>query len=222
MDASDPSDPSEPGDPGDPNDVASETPAGKEPTPDESALPAFVDRDAYDAVVYDLDGTLVDLQVDWNQVATDVIGVYEDATVEPPGDGLWALLESAPEHGLEADVEEAIASHERAGAEASDRLSLADALHPTHADRTAVCSLNCEAACRIALSTHGVADGVSAVVGRDTVATHKPDPEPLLAAVRELGADPERALFVGDSERDAVTAERAGVAFQWVEGSADE
>ncbi|MGZ0746411.1 MULTISPECIES: HAD family hydrolase [unclassified Haloparvum] len=215
----------------DPTDAASETPVGNEPADgepagsdtvsSEPALPAFVDWDAYDAVVYDLDGTLVDLQVDWNQVATDVIGVYEDAAIDPPGDGLWELLESASEHGLEADVEAAIASHERAGAEASDRLALADALQPTHADRTAVCSLNCEAACRIALSTHGVADGVSAVVGRDSVATHKPDPEPLLAAVRALDAEPERALFVGDSERDAVTAERAGVAFQWVDGDPD-
>lgn len=197
----------------DSQDSAAETSTHGEPS-----LPAFVDWDAYDAVVYDLDGTLVDLQVDWNQVASDVIGVYEDAAIEPPGDGLWELLESAPEHGLEADVEEAIASHERAGAEVSDRLALADALHPTHADRTAVCSLNCEDACRIALSTHGVADGVSAVVGRDSVANHKPDPEPLLAAVRALDAEPERTLFVGDSERDAVTAERAGVAFQWVDG----
>ena len=205
----------------DPRDTTEETRARTDPSDGDSSHPAFVDWDTYDAVVYDLDGTLVDLHVDWNQVASDVIGVYEDAAVEPPGDGLWELLECAPEHGLEADVEEAIASHERAGAEASDRLSLADALHPADADRIAVCSLNCEDACRIALSTHDVVDGVSAVVGRDSVSTYKPDPEPLIAAVRALDAEPERALFVGDSERDAVTAERAGVAFQWVDGESN-
>jgi len=38
----------------------------------------------------------------------------------------------------------------------------------------------------------------------------------VLAAVERLGADPARALFVGDSRRDAVAAaKRAGVPFAW-------
>ena len=77
-----------------------------------------------------------------------------------------------------------------------------------------------EAACRTALDVHDLASHVEAVVGRDTVATRKPDPEPLLAALDPLDVPPERALFVGDSERDAVTAERAGMDFRYVEGTA--
>jgi len=48
------------------------------------------------------------------------------------------------------------------------------------------------------------------------VATHKPDPEPLLATLEDLGVEPANALFVGDSPRDKETAERAGVAFESV------
>jgi len=70
--------------------------------------------------------------------------------------------------------------------------------------------LNCEAACRIALETHAI-DGIGTVVGRDTVATEKPDPEPLLETVRRLDGDPADTVFVGDSERDERTAARAGV-----------
>ena len=169
----------------------------------------------YAGVVYDLDGTLVTLAVNWDAVANDVIRVYEDAGIDATGAGLWSLLEDAEEHGIADAVEAAISRHEREGARRSRRCGLADEL----ADRSVpigVCSLNCEAACRIALETHGLAADVDAVVGRDSVATHKPDPEPLLATLEDLGVEPTNALFVGDSPRDKETAERAGVAFEYV------
>ena len=170
---------------------------------------------AYDAVVYDLDGTLVDLAVDWEAVAVDVLEVYHDADVEPPSQDLWELLGAADDHGLASRVEATIAAHERDGAETSPRLAHADELLERSVP-VGVCSLNCEAACRIALAEHDLADAVEAVVGRDTVPTRKPDPEPLLEAIRRLEADPGEALFVGDSARDRRTADRAGVAFEFV------
>ena len=171
--------------------------------------------DEYAGIVYDLDGTLVTLAVNWDAVAADVIQVYDDAGVDATGAGLWSLLEDAEEHGIADDVEAAISRHERKGARRSRRCGLADEL----AEQTVpvgVCSLNCEAACRIALETHGLADDVDAVVGRDSVATHKPDSEPLLATLEALGVDPANALFIGDSPRDKETADRAGVAFEYV------
>ncbi|QCS42402.1 HAD family hydrolase [Natrinema versiforme] len=169
----------------------------------------------YDAVVYDLDGTLVDLDVDWNAVAVDVREVYDSAAVDPPSDGLWDMLEAAANAGLAEDVEAAIAAHEHDGARTADRLARADDLLKQSLP-TGVCSLNCERACRIALEEHALTAAVDVVVGRDSVGTWKPDPEPLLATVSELGAEPERALFIGDSARDQQTAERAGVDFEYV------
>ena len=170
---------------------------------------------AYGGIVYDLDGTLVTLAVNWDAVADDVIQVYDDAGIDATGAGLWSLLEDADTHGIADRVEEAISRHEREGARRSRRCALADAV----AGRTVpvgVCSLNSEAACRIALETHELTADVDSVVGRDSVATHKPDPEPLLATLDALGVAPEEALFVGDSPRDKETADRAGVAFEYV------
>lgn len=45
----------------------------------------------------------------------------------------------------------------------------------------------------------------------------KPDPRGTLDVVRQLGVLPERCLFVGDSEVDAETARRAGMRFVAVE-----
>ena len=51
----------------------------------------------------------------------------------------------------------------------------------------------------------------ASVVAGDTLAVKKPDPEPLLHTIRELGVPPERTLFVGDSEVDTQTAVAAGI-----------
>ncbi|QLG48184.1 HAD family hydrolase [Natrinema halophilum] len=169
----------------------------------------------YDAIVYDLDGTLVNLDVDWKAVANDVREVYRRANIEPPCDGLWDMLEMATDAGLVTEVESAIAAHEHDGARTSDRLPHADELLEQSVP-SGVCSLNCEQACRIALDEHALESAVNAVVGRDTIGTWKPDPEPLLATIRELDAHPQRALFVGDSMRDRRTAKRANVDFEYV------
>jgi phosphoglycolate phosphatase len=176
-----------------------------------------LDTDDFEAVVYDLDGTLVRLDVDWDEVAREAAARFASAGVDASEADLWAMLDLADEHGLRDEVEAVLAAHERAGAERSARLAHADCLTDA-AVPVGVCSLNAETACRVALDVHGLAAFVDAVVGRDSVSTRKPDPEPLLAVVRRLGTAPERTLFVGDSERDAVTAERAGTAFQYVDG----
>jgi phosphoglycolate phosphatase len=170
---------------------------------------------AYDAVVYDLDGTLVELDVDWDEVTAEAAAVLSARGVDTDGMTLWNVLETAERKGLRRKVEEIIADHEREGARSSVRLPVADEL-PLDVP-VAVCSLNSEAACRIALELHGLDGHVRALVGRDTVATEKPDPEPLLAALRALDVDPSNAVFVGDTQRDRRTAQQAGVAYRDVD-----
>ncbi|MFC6952926.1 HAD family hydrolase [Halorubellus litoreus] len=172
----------------------------------------------YAGVVYDLDGTLVGLDVAWNAVRADAAVAYRDAGVDPEDRDLWALMADANANGLAADVEAVISRHERDGAHASTRLPLADAL-AAETRPVGVCTLNCEAAAHVALDVHGVADHVDAVVGRDTVENHKPHPEPLLETIERVDPtlDPADVVFVGDSERDAETADAAGTAFAWAE-----
>jgi N-acetyl-D-muramate 6-phosphate phosphatase len=51
----------------------------------------------------------------------------------------------------------------------------------------------------------------STVVGGDTTPFAKPHPEPLLEAARRLGVAPQRCLYVGDDERDIVAGRAAGM-----------
>lgn len=170
--------------------------------------------DDWAAIVYDLDGTLVDLAVDWDEVTTAAIAAFADRGIDAEG-GLWGLLERANVVDLRGRIEEVICDHEREGARYSSRLPLADGL-AEESRPVGVCSLNCEEACRIALEIHGLDPHVDAVVGRRSVENHKPHPEPLLTTVERLGATPETTMFVGDTDRDAITAERAGTGFVYV------
>jgi pyrophosphatase PpaX len=57
-----------------------------------------------------------------------------------------------------------------------------------------------------------------AVVGLEDTARHKPDPAPLLLALEQLGVAPEQAIYVGDSPHDAACAQAAGataMAVRW-------
>jgi pyrophosphatase PpaX len=49
------------------------------------------------------------------------------------------------------------------------------------------------------------------VVTSEQTARHKPHPEPVLAALEELGSTPEEAVFVGDSPFDMGAGKAAGV-----------
>jgi phosphoglycolate phosphatase len=58
----------------------------------------------------------------------------------------------------------------------------------------------------------GLSGWVDLVVGGDSCERRKPDPQPLLFACEALHAAPERALMVGDSVNDVQAARAAGIA----------
>ncbi|PLL12969.1 phosphoglycolate phosphatase [Tabrizicola sp. TH137] len=73
----------------------------------------------------------------------------------------------------------------------------------------ALCTNKPEGPTRALLAQLGWSGLFSVIVAGDTLPVRKPDPAPLLHGISLLGGGP--VLFVGDSEVDAETAERAGV-----------
>jgi N-acetyl-D-muramate 6-phosphate phosphatase len=53
--------------------------------------------------------------------------------------------------------------------------------------------------------------GAAVVVSGDTTAHAKPHPLPLLEAARRIGVNPSRCMYVGDDERDIVAGRAAGM-----------
>ncbi|MCE9594580.1 MAG: HAD-IA family hydrolase [Planctomycetes bacterium] len=63
---------------------------------------------------------------------------------------------------------------------------------------------------RLGLERCGLSHFFDVVIGVDDVQRHKPHPEPVLAALHELGAPAETAIYVGDSPHDLASGRAAG------------
>ena len=76
----------------------------------------------------------------------------------------------------------------------------------------AVCTNRTDRSTRRLLAHFGIDHHMEAVLAGDTVADKKPHPGHLRAALEALGAEPARAVMVGDSAADVESARGAGIA----------
>lgn len=82
-----------------------------------------------------------------------------------------------------------------------------------------ICTNKPMAPTRAILSALGWTGRFGCVVAGDTLAVRKPDPAPLLHVAKMLGSEAADTLYVGDSETDAETAWAAGMRFVlWAHG----
>jgi len=181
------------------------------------------------AVVFDLDGTLIDSAPDLASALNRLLA-RESLPPVPLADVHMMIGD-----GVAKLVERGFAAHGRSlgGAELENlaRRFVAD-YEPNSAVETrpfpgvlaalgelggaglalGVCTNKPEAATRAILAAFGMDAHISAVVGGDTVpGARKPDPATLLETLRRLGAAPGQAIAVGDSPNDVGAARAAGV-----------
>ncbi len=74
-----------------------------------------------------------------------------------------------------------------------------------------VCTNKPESMSRLLLNTLDMGSYFSTIVGGDTLAVRKPDPEHVLETMRRLGGDLSATVMVGDSQADIVSAQAANV-----------
>ncbi|MCA0846036.1 phosphoglycolate phosphatase [Salipiger thiooxidans] len=179
------------------------------------------------AVVFDLDGTLIDSAPDLHLAANLVLrdeGLPEisfEQTRSFIGKGAGVLIGRVMEAvGLGDDPAEHarllakfMAHYEGEPANTLVYPGVMDALArlETLGCAMGLCTNKPGEPTRIALEHFGLARFFAATATADTLPQRKPDPAPLHHVVRALGAD--SALYVGDSEVDAETAQRAGLPF---------
>jgi phosphoglycolate phosphatase len=183
---------------------------------------------AFQAVLFDLDGTLLetipDLAVAANRMlqalGRPALPVESIATFV--GRGIGRLVERVLAGSRDgqpdvAVVQPAQALFENFYAEESGRRSapypgVTAALARLHAAGVPMGVVTNKAAAftRPLLSVTGLLPYFSSVVSGDTLPWKKPDPRPVLHACNELRISPGQALFVGDSIHDVQAARAAG------------
>ncbi len=74
-----------------------------------------------------------------------------------------------------------------------------------------ICTNKPEALAEQLMQALGVRGVFGSLVGADTLPVRKPDPAPLVEAVRRVDGDPTQCVLIGDSDTDRDTAANAGV-----------
>ncbi len=72
------------------------------------------------------------------------------------------------------------------------------------------------------LNQLNLADLFDTTLAWEDTKKNKPDPDPILEAMKRLGATPEETIMIGDNEVDIVAAQRAGVTSIWYYPEANE
>jgi len=181
-----------------------------------------------DAVVFDLDGTLIDSEPDLRAALNRLLEemgrrlVRRDEVVMMIGDGIPKLVERALEatggpigDGLQPAITRYSIFYERAPADLSVLFpGVTEMLAKLQAEgaRMGLCTNKPEKPARDILEIFGIAKYFDAVVGGDTLTgVRKPDPRHLGAVLDALGTTPARAVMVGDNANDVNTAKALGV-----------
>ena len=178
------------------------------------------------AIVFDLDGTLIDSVGDIQAALNQMLAragygpLCKDLVTSFVGKGSSNLVTRVIDHvGLPNDA----ASHTNYLREFLDIYTSAPAKFTTVFDQVhkvltdlqlsgialGLCTNKPEEAAGVVLKEFGLTAFFGSIVGGDRLSSCKPDPAMLNLVMRELGV--ERCLFVGDSEVDVATAKAAGV-----------
>lgn len=183
------------------------------------------------AVLFDLDGTLLDTVADIALALNRAMAEYgckppaEDDVRRMIGRGAAILVEraTAAHSGAIDEVTQAALVErffhyygeleELNEDRARPYTGAAESLHILHDAglRTAVVTNKQHRFASALLNRLGLSAWVDAVVGGDTCARRKPDPQPLLFACESLRVSPSESLMVGDSANDVEAAHAAGI-----------
>jgi phosphoglycolate phosphatase len=173
-------------------------------------------------IVFDLDGTLIDSAPDLHAACAKMLAdeCYADPGLEKVitwiGNGVPKLVERAMRDAGIDMAQHASLVHAYMTYYDEDPvtlttvypnlLTLLDNLKAS-GHKLAVCTNKPEAPARTILQMLEIEHYFDVVVGGDTLAVKKPDPVPLFECLKLMGV--ETCLYVGDSDVDAQTADRA-------------
>lgn len=176
-------------------------------------------------IVFDLDGTLVDTAPDLTNALNDALirrghrAISQETIRSAVGFGARVMIEEALRRAsADEDIDQMLAEflvHYEANIAAESRpfpgaVAALETLTAAGA-KLAVCTNKREYLSRKLLAELGLQHYFNSVAGRDTFTVSKPHPGHLTQVIALAGGLPSRAIMVGDSDVDLLTAKDARV-----------
>jgi phosphoglycolate phosphatase len=181
-----------------------------------------------EALIFDLDGTLVDTAPDLHAATNHVLGLIDRHPIS------MAELRSFVGHGAMNLIERGVAATGEAvdqdtlkklhkqfleyyGDNIADHSVVFDGVldvldsAQSHGLKMGVCTNKVERLSLKLLTELNMMQRFGSLIGGDTLPVMKPDPSPLIEAAKRLGVNPKKILMLGDSETDIRTAQNAAV-----------
>lgn len=154
------------------------------------------------AIIFDFDGTLFNLDIDWDIVRQKLhsLGVERIDTIDS--------LEAAKQQAALSILGEAEMLGIKYGGVAAHAKEVLETLS-THY-KLAIVSRNLRATLAAGLNKIGFEDNI-VVVARDDVSALKPDPQGFDEAMKRMGVERAQSLIVGDTTHDVVAAKALGI-----------
>ena len=179
-------------------------------------------------LVFDLDGTLIDTAPDLAAATNHVLAqrglpAIDDQEIRPfVGHGALKMIEEAmAAHGQKltqrelTDLFEVFIVYYAANISVHSRPydGVREALETFSAQgaKLAVCTNKIEIHARALLDALDMSRYFSALTGRDSLGSYKPDPRHLTGTIALAGGNPARAIMIGDTETDIATAKAANI-----------
>ncbi len=179
------------------------------------------ERAPLEAVLFDLDGTLIDSIELIRQSYAHTLREHRD--FEPPMDfwlqGLGRPLRWQFAHFTQdaSEIEAMVATYRAFNLEHHDAMVTAFPGAVAAVQRLrdrgvelAIVTSKMRAGARRGLEHCGFGSLFDVIVGADDVSNHKPHAAPVLLALEQLGVSPEHAVMVGDSPHDLASGRSAG------------
>ena len=178
----------------------------------------------YDTVIFDLDGTLLNTLEDLADAVNFVMRAnqYPERTVEEVrcfvGNGIRRLMEQAvPKHVIGEEFERVFEEFKNYYTEHCQIktcayegiMSLLSCLYEKRYAMAIVSNKNHAAVCE--LNDIYFKEYINVAIGQKDGIRKKPAPDTVIQALKELGKDKEKTIYVGDAEVDFATAKNSGM-----------
>lgn len=170
-----------------------------------------------DLVVFDFDGTIANLNIDWDGLKRELSNFcrkkYKMEIVFQPLNETIQKIKDILGKNFEQECNKIIAKYEPENIEklVSNNEILKVINVYASGKRKAVFSNNLCQTIKKGLEILKLENEFQAICGRDSVEKYKPDPEGLFKIIDICGVDPEKTIFIGNSKSDELAGRFAKI-----------